>query len=108
MFCIHRGNKLDNGDKFCTKCVKKTVKVNEQILEPEKRRLPWKTFVLTLFITSFFWFFYYYGFADKSTESANIMVHLIETVGRQKQAWEKSEQIIELMTAGFSEECIYT
>src|SRR3990172_6689047 len=108
MYCTNCGNKLGEEEKFCTNCGKKVVKLDELIHAPEKKRWHWKTIILTLLITSFFWFFYYYGFVDKSTQSANIMSHLIETVGRQKQAWEKSEQITELFGTGISDECLYT
>ena len=46
--------------------------------------------------------------ADKSGQSANIISHLIETAGRQQQAWTKSEQINNLFSTAISEECVYT
>lgn len=108
MHCINCGNKLNEGDKFCTRCGKKVVKLDELVQAPQKRGISWKSIILTFLITSFLWFFYYYGFVDKSAESANIMSHLIETAGRQQQAWDKSEQATELLYAGFSDECLYT
>jgi len=108
MHCINCGSKLGEDEKFCTNCGKKVVKLDELIQTPQKKSWHWKTIILTVLLTSFFWFFYYFGFVDKSDESANIMGHLIETVGRQKQAWGKSEQITELIGTGISEECLYT
>lgn len=108
MYCINCGDKISEGEKFCTNCGKKVVSLHDLPESPQKKGKNWKTIILTFIICSFIWFFYYYGFVDKSTESANIMSHLIETVGRQRQAWEKSEQITELMSTGLSDECLYT
>lgn len=106
MHCINCGDKISDNEKFCTACGKK-VEV-EQKLNSSKIAWHWKTFILTAIIASLVWFFYYFGFVNKNTESANVIGHLLETVGRQKQAWTKSEKIIELFGTGLSDDCLYT
>lgn len=108
MYCINCGNKLNKEDKFCTSCGEEILGLQKTIEEREKSKPRWKIILVTIFLTSLFWFFYYFGIVNKDIQSANIIARLIETVGRQKQAWAKLEQMIDLVATGFSSECLYT
>lgn len=108
MHCINCGQEIAIQQKYCTKCGKSNYFPTNDEQANKKPRSKWKVILLTTLLTSLFWFFYYYGFVDKSNETTNIISHLLETVGRQQQAWSKSEKIPEILVDAFSEECLIT
>jgi hypothetical protein len=108
MHCINCGNQLKGEEKFCTSCGKAVVHFADIGSNKKKSHGRVKAVILTALVTSVFWFFYYFGFVDKSSQSINVVSHLIETVGRQREAWTKAEEITELFSVGISDECLYT
>lgn len=108
MYCINCGEKVTRQQQFCIRCGRNILPSREDAEGFYKPRKIWKNILLTIFLTSLFWFFYYYGFVDKSNEATNVISHLIETVGRQNQAWTKSEQLLEYINEAVSEDCINT
>lgn len=112
MFCVKCGANIPNDSEFCTSCGKK---ISLALLE-EKRKSPkgfWtrkKALLLVLasiVVTSVFWVFVW-GSDITSTEdeSVTIIVHLVETLGRQWAAWDKTEKTVDLILYGFSDECV--
>lgn len=108
MYCIHCGNVVKPNESYCAACGKEITGSGVSTRFANRSLIHWKTVIITTLVTSVLWFVYYFGYIDTSHESVNIIGHLLETVGRQKQAWTKSEQITELIAAAFSEECMYT
>ena len=107
MHCINCGQEIAIQQKYCIKCGKSNYSLASDEQTNKKPRSTWKVILLTTILTSLFWFFYYYGFVDKSNETTNIISHLLETVGRQQQAWSKSEEITGIFSQAISEECLY-
>ena len=108
MHCINCGDKLEEKEKFCTGCGKEALDYDKLIRFSQKKPHHWKAVVITFIASWFLWWVYYYGFVDRSSQSAGMVSHLLETVGRQSKAWDKSEQRMELVGAAFSDECINT
>src|SRR3972149_7225953 len=100
MYCINCGHQVNFEEKFCTKCGKSTRN------NKENPRVPWWKILLLIIITaivsSLFWGAVY-GTSDD--QAVNIMSHMLETIGRQRQAWDKSETIITEFGYALSEEC---
>ena len=113
MFCAKCGANTPDDSEFCTSCGER---VSSAVPE-EKRKSPrgfWtrkKAILLILasiVLSSVFWFFVW-GTNMYSTEdeAVNIIVHLIETIGRQKNAWDKTDQSIDVLFYALSDECVY-
>lgn len=109
MHCIKCGAEIAEDGNFCTGCGEKVItkKIDEKKKFWSRKKSIW-LIIASIITTSLFWNFLL-GTTILSTEdeSVNIITHLIETIGRQSQAWEKTEQIIELVVYGISDECIY-
>lgn len=113
MFCVKCGANVLNGSRFCTTCGARLVAetANEEI--SGKRRGLWTKrkgiifIIFSIVLTSGFWVIIY-GSDVVSTEdeAVNIIVHLIETIGRQEDAWEKTEQSIDTLFYALSDECL--
>jgi len=113
MFCVRCGANIPGDSKFCTTCGTRLVAeiANEEV--SKKRRGFWtkkKGIILIIFsivLTSGFWTVMYGSdIVSTEDEAVNIIVHLVETLGRQTQAWDKTEQAIDLILYGFSDECV--
>jgi len=111
MFCVKCGANITGDSKFCTSCGERIIgdtprkQIGKKVWTRRKSIL---LILLTVTLTSVFWFFIYGSdMLTTEDESVNIITHLIETVGRQTKAWDKAEQMIDLIGYVFSEECIY-
>ncbi|OGC68602.1 hypothetical protein A2415_01160 [candidate division WWE3 bacterium RIFOXYC1_FULL_39_7] len=109
MYCKECGGKLLKGDSYCTKCGKKITPVG--IVESQKKGWGlWKVvavLLVSVILTSVFWAVAIEK-SDRSSYSARIISHLLETIGRQGAAWGKNDQMIDLIGTGLSDECLGT
>jgi hypothetical protein len=113
MFCIQCGDKIDSDEKFCTSCGKKFVSDSEHIGSKNKYKIGLVILFVVLSVVGLIAYgaykrinlqsFYIYSTED---EAVNIISNLLEQVGRQKQAWKKSEDITSIYEYALSSECI--
>lgn len=112
MFCTKCGANIPDDSEFCTGCGKRVITGDSKRKRKSREKL-WSRkksillILLSIILTSVFWVFAW-GLDIVSTEdeAVNIIVHLIETLGRQTTAWDKTEQIINLLSYSVSDECI--
>ena len=111
MFCIYCGADIPKDSKYCISCGKKSALLELQDskeigLKKKSKRKTLLTIVFTVIITSSIWLSIYGGDIIKSEdETVNIITRSLETIGRQVKAWDKTEQIIQLINYGISDEC---
>lgn len=112
MFCVKCGADIPNDSEFCTSCGGRIPSA-----APEEKRGSPKGFwtrkkavlliLASIIATSAFWVFVWGSdIVSTEDESVNIIVHLIETLGRQWSAWDKTEKTVDLILYGFSDECV--
>lgn len=111
MFCVKCGANISGDSKFCTGCGEKIVSgFSEKQQGDTKKSWTRKKAILlilaSIVLSSVFWVFVW-GTDIYSTEdeAVNILVHLFETVGRQEDAWEKTELSIDMLSYALSDEC---
>jgi len=114
MFCVKCGANIRKGSRFCTACGEQAALpvYNER---PALKRPSWPRsrsillMILSIIASSLFWV-YIYDLYSVSTEdeAVNIIVHLIETVGRQSEAWGTAELVNDTYAYAISDECVYT
>lgn len=113
MYCTRCGADVIQGDKFCIKCGAKIDSAGSEVDHQKQGKFFWprkKALLLILasvVLSSVFWVFVW-GTDIYSTEdeAVNILVHLFETVGRQEDAWEKTELSIDMLYYALSDECV--
>ena len=115
MYCNHCGNKIETDEKYCTSCGKKVVHESEHIEPKKKYRAGLVFMIIIVTIIGLIALnarriinlqsSYIYATED---EAVNIITNLIEMVGRQGQAWTKSEGIVDIYEYAFTPECLYS
>ncbi len=113
MECPQCGSQIPSDSKFCTNCGEKVTlwfanKLTSGATKSQSRKtFTWKTSLWVvggIILTSLFWGAVY-GTGDD--QAVNIMSKLFKTVGRQKQAWTKSEELYLEVGYALSDDCIY-
>lgn len=120
MFCTNCGKSINPEAKHCKECgalnpfVPKILPENPTAT-PQKKSHTLFAVIVTVIITFLITAFFSWGLQlNRDEKVTNVLISMIEMIGRQKQAWTNAEGIITTYQAAFdpqcfrSEECINT